>query len=117
MRVGIKRKQDVLHQRMISSAAKRNEPALVGCNVTISIERPDKMNSLSQQNVLGVIADVSDDLYTVGIKWNVFCGTLSSTTYTRNQFDLCSSNKFLQPSVIPDTSVSQTTAMRNLLWA
>ena len=83
---------------MISSAAKRYEPALVGDNVAIPIERLDKMNSLSQQNVLGVIADVSDDLYTVGTKY----GTLK-TTYTRNQFDLCSSNKFLQPSDIPDT--------------
>ena len=69
MRVGIKRKHDVLHQRMISSAAKRYEPALVGDNVTIPIERPDKMSSLSQQNVLGVIADVSDGLYTVGTKY------------------------------------------------
>ena len=66
------------------------------------------MNSLSQQNVLGVIADVSDDLYTVGIMY----GTLS-TTYIRNQFDLYSSNKCLQPSDIPNTSVSQTTVMRN----
>ena len=95
MRVGIKRKQDVLEQRMISSAAKRYEPALVGDNVTIPIERPDKMNSLSQQNVAGVIADVSDDLYTVETKY----GTLS-TTYTRNYFGLCSSNKFVQPSDI-----------------
>ena len=48
----------MLHQRMVSSAAKRYEPALVGDNITIHIERPDKMDSLSQQNVLGVIADV-----------------------------------------------------------
>ena len=47
LRVGIKRKQDMLHQRMVSSAAKRYEPALVGDNITIPIERPDKMNSLS----------------------------------------------------------------------
>ena len=98
----------MLHQRMVSSAAKRYEPALAGDNITIPIERPDKMNSLSQQNVLGVIADVSDDLYTVGTKY----GTLS-TTYTRNQFDLCSSHRFLNPSGIPDNSVSQTTVMRN----
>ena len=58
--------------------------------------------------MLGVIADVSDDLYTVGTKY----GTLS-TTYTRNQFDLCSSSRFLNPSGIPDNSVSQTTVMRN----
>ena len=108
MRVSIKREHDVLHQRMISSAAKRYDPALVGDNPTIPIEIPDKMNSLSQQNVLGVIADVSDDLYTVGTKY----GTLN-ITYTRNQFDLCSSNKFLQPSNIPDTSASQTTFVRN----
>ena len=66
------------------------------------------MNSLSQQNVLGVIADVSDNLYSVETKY----GTLS-ITYTRNQFDLCSSNRFLNPSGIPDNSVSQTTVMRN----
>ena len=41
VRVGIKRKQDVLHQRMINSSTKRYEPALVGDNVTIPIERPD----------------------------------------------------------------------------
>ena len=98
----------MLHQCMVSSAAKRYEPALVGDNIIIPIERPDKMNSLSQQNVLGVIADVSNDLYTVGTKY----GKLS-TTYTRNQFYLCSSNRFLNPSGIPDNSVSQTTVMRN----
>ena len=66
------------------------------------------MNSLSQLNVLGVIADVNDDLYTVGTKY----GTLN-TTYTMNQFRLGSSNKFLHPSDIPDTLVSQATVMRN----
>ena len=34
------------------------------------------------------------------------------TTYTRNQFNLCYSNRFLTPSAIPDNSGSQT-VMRN----
>ena len=45
------RKQDMFHQRMVSSAAKRYEPALGGDSATVPIERPDKINSLSQQNV------------------------------------------------------------------
>ena len=98
----------MLHQLMISSSAKRYAPALVGDNVTIPIERPDKMNSLGQQNVLGVITDVSDDVYTIGTKY----GSLGSS-YTRNQFDLCTSNRFLSPSDIPEVTVSQTTVMRN----
>ena len=98
----------MLHQRMISSSAKRYEPALVGDNVTIPIERPDKMNSLGQQNVLGVIIGASDDVYTIGTKY----GSLGSS-YTGNQFDLCTSNRFLHPSDIPEVAVSQTTVMRN----
>ena len=89
---------------MISSSAKRYEPALVEDNVTIPIERPDKMNSLGQQNVLVVITGVSDDVYTIGTKY----GSLGSS-YTRNQFDLCTSKRFLHPSDIPEVTVSQTT--------
>ena len=94
----------MLHQRMISSSPKRYEPALVGDNVTIPIERPDKMNSLGQQNVLGVITitGVSDDVYTIGTKYGSLC-----SSYTRNQFDLCTSNRFLHPSDIPEVTVSQ----------
>ena len=47
---------------MISPAAKRYEADLVGDNVTIPIGIVDKMNTLNQHNVLGVIADISDDL-------------------------------------------------------
>ena len=108
VRIGLKRKQDILHQRMISSSAKKFAPAHVGDNVTIPIERPDKMNSLGQQNVLGVVTGVSEDVYTIGTTY----GTLDSS-YTRNQFGLCTSNRFLQPSEIPETTLSQTTVMRN----
>ena len=81
VRIGLKRKQDILHQRIINSSAKKFAPAHVGDNVTIPIERPDKMNSLGQQNVLGVVTGVSEDVYTIGTKY----GTLDSS-YTRNQF-------------------------------
>ena len=74
----------------------------------IPIKRPDKMNSLGQQNVLGVMTGVSDDVYTIGTKY----GSLGSS-YTRNQFYLCTSNRFLHPSHIPKVTVSQTNVMRN----
>ena len=93
---------------MISSSAKRYVPALVGDNVTIPIERLDKMNSFGQQDVLGVITGVSDAVYTIETKY----GSLGSS-YTRNQFDLCISNKYLSPSDIAEVTVSQITVMKN----
>ena len=108
VRRGIKRKQEQLHQRMVNSAAKRFEPAHVGDNVINPIERPNQMDSLGQQNMLGVVSSISDDDYTIGTK----SGTLNHS-YTRNQFDLCSSNRFLQTSDIPVTTVTQTCAMRS----
>ena len=99
---------DRLHDRMLVSAAKKFCPANVGDNVVVPIPRPDKMTSLAPRNMLGVVTDVSEGSYTIGTR----DGTLS-TNYTRNQFDVCSSNIFLQPSSIPTVTIAQTSAMRN----
>ena len=40
---------------------KRCELTLIGDNLTSLVKSHDKMNSLRQQNVYGVIANVSDD--------------------------------------------------------
>ena len=108
VRKGIKRKQEQFHQRIVNSAAKRFDPAHVGDNVIIPIERQDQMNSLGQRNMLGVVSNISDDHYNIGTK----TGTLN-TSYTRNQFDLCSSNRFLHASDIPGSTVTPTCAMRS----
>ena len=105
---GIKRRQDRLHDRMLVSAAKKFCPANIDDNIVIPIERPDKMTSLGPRNMLGVVTDVSEGSYTVGTR----DGTVS-TNYTRIQFDICSSNIFLQPSLVPAVTITQTSAMRN----
>ena len=107
VRVGIKRSQEKLHDRMISSAAKKFQPAAMGDNVVVPIERPDKMHSLGPRNKLGIVTDISEDIYTIGTR----DGTLN-TNYTRNQFEVCSSNTFIQPSNVPEAIISQTSAMR-----
>ena len=107
VRVGIKRNQEKLHDRMISSAAKKFQPAAMGDNVVVPIERPDKMHSLGPRNMLGIVTDISEDIYTIGTR----NGTLN-TNYTRNQFEICSSNTFIQPSNVPEAIISQTSAMR-----
>ena len=89
------------------SSSKKFHPACVGDNVIIPIQRPDRMTSLGQRNLLGVITGVGDSCYTIGAR----DGTLNNE-YTRNQFDLCFS-KFIQPSTVPCSSISQTSAMRN----
>ena len=105
---GIKMRQDKLHDRMLVSAAKKFCPANIGDNVVVPIERPDKMTSLGPRNMLGVVTDITEGSYTIGTR----DGTVS-TNYTRNQFDVCSSNIFLQPSSVPAVTIPQTSAMRN----
>ena len=63
------------------------------------------MTSLRPCNILGVVSDISEGSYTVGTR----DGTLS-TNYSRNNFDICSSNIFLLP---PAVTITQTSAMRN----
>ena len=108
IRAGIKRNQEKLHDRMLVSSAKKFHPANIGDNVLVPIERPDKMNSLGPRNMLGVVTNISEGVYTIGTR----DGTLN-TAYTRNQFEVCSSNSFLQPTIVPPAIVSQTSAMRN----
>ena len=44
VRMGFKRKKDILHERMTSSSALKFEPAHIGDTDSIPIERPDEMN-------------------------------------------------------------------------
>ena len=92
---------------MLQSSAKRFQAADVGDNVIIPIERPDKMNSLGQRNLMGVVMDVNEGNYTIGTRDGML-----NNEYSRNQFQLCS-QQFIQPSTVPSISLSQTTAMRN----
>ena len=108
VRAGIKRKQEKLHDRMLVSSAKKFHQANIGDNVVVPIERPDKMNSLGPRNLLGVVTRMSEGVYTIGTR----DGTLT-TPYTRNQFEVCSSNTFLTPTIVPPATISQTSAMRN----
>ena len=92
---------------MLQSSAKRFQAADVGDNVIIPIEKPDKMNSLGQRNLMGVVMDVNEGNYTMGTGDGML-----NNEYSRNQFQLCS-QQFIQPSTVPSTSLSQSTAMRN----
>ena len=85
IRAGVKRNQQKLHERMLQSSAKRFQAADVGDNVIIPIERPDKMNSLGQRNLMGVVMDVNEGNYTIGTRDGML-----NNEYSRNQFQLCS---------------------------
>ena len=105
---GIKRRQNKLYDRMHLLALKKFCPANIRDNVVVPIERPDKMTSHGQRNMLGVVTDASEGSYTIGTR----DGTVS-TNYTRNQFDIPSCNIFLQPSSVTAVTITQTSAMRN----
>ena len=99
-RAGIKRNQERLHERMDESSSKKFHPASVGDYVIIPIQRPDRMTSLAQRNLLAVITGVADSCYTIRTR----AGTLINE-YTRNQFDLCSS-QFIQHGTVPCSLIS-----------
>ena len=73
----------------------------------IPIERPDRMTSLGQRNLIGEVTEVESNNYTIGTRDGIL-----TNGYSRNQFELCATN-FIQPNNIPSSSISQTTAMRN----
>ena len=53
---------------MLQSSAKRFQVTDVADNVIIPIKRPDKMNSLGQRNLMGVVMDVNEGNYTIGTR-------------------------------------------------
>ena len=109
MRAGIKRNQEKLHERMLNTSSKKLRPAEVGDIVVIPIAQPDKVNSLGPRNMLGCITEKGETTYRVGTSQ----GTLS-VGYTRNQFELCSTNLLARDSV-PDVTITQTQAMQSEL--
>ena len=68
LRAGIKRSQNKLHNRMLQSSAKKFHPACVGDNVIIPIERPDRMTSLGQRNLIGVVTGVGVTTIPLGLE-------------------------------------------------
>ena len=106
-RVGIKRNQRKLHSRLLRSSANKVTSFDVGDTVIIPISKPDIIIPLGSKNLMCVIMDKDGDLYTIGSDQ----GKLESR-YTRNQFDVCQT-KFQKIDSVPDTVISQTTAMQN----
>ena len=81
VRLGIKRNQECLHNRMLSCSNKRFKRAHVGESVLIPITRPDTMSSIAPRNLTGCITSKEDDMYTIGTSEGVL-----ASNYTRNQF-------------------------------
>ena len=106
-RIGIKRRQSKFHSRMLKSSASKMTSANVGDTVIIPIAKPDVMIPLGSKNLMGVIMDKNEDLYAIGTDQ----GRLESR-YTRNQFDVCPT-KLQKIDSVPDSVISQTTAMQN----
>ena len=89
IRTGIKSNQHKLHDRMLQSSVKKFHPVSVEDNLIIPIERPDKLTTLGQRNLIGVVTEVENDNYTIGTR----DGNLVNE-YSRDQFTLCSANSF-----------------------
>ena len=82
--------------------------ANVGDTVIIPIAKPDVMIPLGSKNLMGVIMDKNEDLYAIGLikeGWN-------PDICTHNQFDVCPT-KLQKIDSVPDSVISQTTAMQN----
>ena len=92
---------------MLKSSASKMTSANVGDTVIIPIAKPDVMIPLGSKNLMGVIMDKNEDLYAIGTDQ----GRLESR-YTRNQFDVCPT-KLQKIDSVPDSVISQTTAMQN----
>ena len=106
VRLGIKRNQECLHNRMLSCSNKRFKLAHVGESVLIPITRPDTMSSIAPRNLTGCITSKEDDMYTIGTSEGIL-----ASKYTRNQFDVCSS-RILSIEDITCIPITQTEAMR-----
>ena len=92
---------------MLKSSISRLTPADIGESVSMPISSPDIMTTLGNKNLLGIISDKQDDLYTISTRQ----GTIKSL-YTRNQFEVCPKN-ILRIDEVPANTISQCSAMRN----
>ena len=102
-RVGIKRRQPKLHNRILKASATKIYFANVGNTVIIPIAKPDVLIPLGSKNMMGVIMEKEDNLYAIGTDQ----GKLESK-YTRNQCDVCQT-MFQKIDSVPESIVSQTT--------
>ena len=71
------------------------------------MSKPDVRTTLGCRNMIGVIADNQDGMYTISTKQ----GTLD-TPFARNQFDLCA-YKIVRLEELPSSMISYTSAMQN----
>ena len=92
---------------MLKSSADRLPTANIGDNILLHIAKPDIMTSIGSKNMMVVVLDKHNELFSIGTKH----GQLESM-YTRNQFDVCP-KKFLKMDCVPDNTISQTTAMQS----
>ena len=99
MRHKLKRKQTQQHQHMLKSSINRIPPVNIGDSVLIQISSPDTMTTLGSKNLLGIISNKEDDLYTISTRQ----GTIESL-YTRNQFEVCPKN-ILQMDEVPSNGI------------
>ena len=106
-RLELRRKEKQQHQRMLKSSISGLPPADIGDSVSMPISSPDIMTTLGSKNLLGIISDKQDDLYTISTRQ----GTIKSL-YTRNQFEVCPKN-ILRIDEVPANTISQCSLMRN----
>ena len=92
---------------MLKACNAKIPPANVGDTVIITIAKLDVMISLGSKNLMGVIMNNENDLYSIRTDQGVL-----TSCYSRNQFEVCQT-KFLKISTVPDKTITQTTAMQN----
>ena len=68
IRAEIERNKNKLHYRMLQSSATKFHRFSVRNNVMIPIERSDRITSLGQKNLIGVVTEVESDNYTIGTR-------------------------------------------------
>ena len=107
MRAGIKRSQEKCHERMLRASGKRFKPAELGDAVVLPIPHPDRLCAIGPRNILGSIHDKQDDIYTIATSEGLISGG-----YSRNQFEIQSSNLITTP-FSSTRIISQTELMQN----
>ena len=107
MHAGIKRSQEKCYERMLRASGKRFKPAEVDDAVVLPIPHPDRLCAIGPRNILGSIHEKRDDTYTIATSEGLISGG-----YSRNQFEIQSSNLITTP-FSSTRIISQTELMQN----
>ena len=79
----------------------------IGSNVTVSIPSVDRGRA-DPRNIIGVVTECSDnELYTIAVK-----GGILDQTYSRNQFDVCTTILYSSNDVCTDKNISLRQAVQ-----